>query len=179
MSRSGEDLGHHDRYRVESSNQSGATCKKRKRYIEVVFWRESEFYVHYSDLLNSSVTRQNINNISNAAGIVRHGLLSILRFLHATATAGVPHPPTMHWASRCWDQDEPWCSLVHTPCATISFYIAGVRDAICVKEFYYLWLVIVNDLRAFVFIVRQLPTTYLHGEIWPSTPVRFFFHIPR
>lgn len=40
--------------------------------------------------------------------------------------------------------------------ATISCYIAGVRDAICVKEFYYLWLVIVNDLRAFVFMVRQI-----------------------
>ena len=39
--------------------------------------------------------------------------------------------------------------------ATISCYIAGVRDAISVEEFYYLWVVIENDAGAFVLMGRK------------------------
>ncbi|GJQ74087.1 hypothetical protein Trydic_g19009 [Trypoxylus dichotomus] len=45
-----------------------------------------------SDLLNSSVTRQNINNISDAAGIARHGpSVSILQFMCITVEVVVPY----------------------------------------------------------------------------------------
>jgi hypothetical protein len=115
--------------------------------------------MYYSDLLNSSVTRQNINNISNSAGIARHSLLTASSGSCTTRRHSASFALQRRTAVRTIDallvgfKTKP--NAIGRERATISCYIAGVRDAICVKEFYYLWLVIVNDLGAFVFIVRQ------------------------
>lgn len=121
--------------------------------------RELEFSMYYSDLLNSSVTRQNINNIPNAAGIARHNLLpascnSCITHHRAASLIWIELKKVPH--QTAWRTNlRRFCAMFYwrwsriplaESVAALSCYIAGVRDAICVKEFYYLWLVIVNDL---------------------------------
>lgn len=96
--------------------------------------------MYYSDLLNSSVTRQNINNNLKLS---RHRSTqpthNILNFLHSTPALFVFRPlkeKRFNIMTRSIQRNA-----IGRKRATISCYIAGVRDAICVKEFYYLWVV--------------------------------------